>query len=470
MSLVQFLRILFARRWIIISTTVVCMVVAGVVSLFIPKYYEGKARVQLDILKADPVTGTGIAPNFLKAYTRTQSEMIRDERTLGEVADKLGWADSPVYMQAYQDATKGQGVSYRTWLSQLLAAQTTIQLLEGSNILEIVYLGNSPEQSRLVAGLIRDTYLDTSLSFRKNEARRNADWYQGQLEQAQTLLASAEAAKTKFQQENGIVAEEAGGILDQQQLSSTMAGASSARASVAQAGMAAVSTATAGESIRAQMVQVDQQLAQAAEQLGPNHPTMQALRGQRAALQQQLSQAQAAAAQTAQAAVNAASGGASQMERELEAQKKRFLASGDKYDRLAQLQREVVQRRAQYEKLAERTNQLRLESNTTDAGIQPIGEAVAANTPSGLPWPALLVMGAAFGLVTGLVTALLIELLARRVRGMEDLEATIDAPVIGIVSNEEPRGGWLRKLLNPREPEEVSASADSEFTHAEAAQ
>src|SRR3546814_9815250 len=78
----------------------------------------------------------------------------------------------------------------------------------------------------------------------------------------------------------------------------------------------------------------------------------------------------------------------------------------------------------------------------------------------------MLVMGAAFGAVVGLVGALLIELLARRVRGMEDLESTIEAPVLAIVSNEEPRGGWLRKWLNPREPDGI---APFELTHAEAA-
>src|SRR3546814_3203574 len=108
------------------------------------------------------------------------------------------------------------------------------------------------------------------------------------------------------------------------------------------------------------------------------------------------------------------SGGAAQMEQTLEQQKKQFLASSDKFDQLAQLQREVVQRRGQYEKLAERTTQLRLESNTTDAGIQPIGEAVASHDPAGLAIPVMLVMGAAFGAVVGLVGALLIELLARK--------------------------------------------------------
>src|SRR3546814_17204383 len=69
-----------------------------------------------------------------------------------------------------------------------------------------------------------------------------------------------------------------------------MAGASSARATVAQAGMAAVSTATAGEGTRAQIAQVDQQIATSAAQLGPNHPDMQAPGGQRVDLERQLAQ------------------------------------------------------------------------------------------------------------------------------------------------------------------------------------
>lgn len=453
MSLVQFLRILVARRWIILGALLVCFFMTGMVSLFIPKYYEGKARVELNVIKPDPVTGQAIAPNFMRAYTQTQRELIRDERTLGVVAERLGWVNNPSYQAAYQAATGGSGVSYRGWLAQLLADKTDARLLDASNILEIVYLGTDPEQARLVAGLIRDTYLETSLNFRKSEAARNADWYQGQLEQAQRLLAASETAKTKFQLENDIVAGDMGESLAEQQLGSTLAGASTARASVAQAGMAAVTTATAGESIRAQIADVDQQIATASQDLGPNHPAMQGLRGQKAALQQQLAQAQSAAAAAAQMAVSAASGGAAQMEKQLEEQKKRFLQAGDKYDELAQLQREVNQRRIQYDKLAERTTQLRLEANTTDAGVQAIGEAISANKPSGLPLPIILVIGAIFGAVVGLIGALLIELLARRVRGMEDLEVAVDAPVLAIISDREPRGGWLRKLLQPREPD-----------------
>src|SRR3546814_9744708 len=129
------------------------------------------------------------------------------------------------------------------WSSDVCSSDLA-RLLEGSNIMEIAHLGTNPDEARLISGLIRDTYLETSLNVRKNEARRNADWYQSQLELAKRALASAENARTKFAQENGIVvAEDGGPVLAQQQLGSTMAGASSARATVAPARMAAVATA-----------------------------------------------------------------------------------------------------------------------------------------------------------------------------------------------------------------------------------
>src|SRR3546814_17198025 len=74
----------------------------------------------------------------MRAYTRTQSELIKDERTLGVVADKLGWTENPAYAEAYQDATGGNGVSYRTWLAQLLSQHHDARLLEGRNLPEIV--------------------------------------------------------------------------------------------------------------------------------------------------------------------------------------------------------------------------------------------------------------------------------------------------------------------------------------------
>ena len=57
MSPIQFLRIIIARRWIILATLVTCMIVALSVARILPERYPARARVLLDLIKPDPVTG-----------------------------------------------------------------------------------------------------------------------------------------------------------------------------------------------------------------------------------------------------------------------------------------------------------------------------------------------------------------------------------------------------------------------------
>ncbi|MGL4540950.1 MAG: Wzz/FepE/Etk N-terminal domain-containing protein, partial [Polymorphobacter sp.] len=89
MSLIQFLRILMARRWMILATLVSCVVVAMIVASQLPRRFPASARVLLDMSRPDPVTGEMMAGGVMARYTRTQLELITDYRVVGEVVDKL---------------------------------------------------------------------------------------------------------------------------------------------------------------------------------------------------------------------------------------------------------------------------------------------------------------------------------------------------------------------------------------------
>lgn len=455
MSLIQFLRILIARRWLVFGTALVCLVTAIIVGFFLPKNYEGKARVVLDLVKPDPVTGQMLSSGFARAYTQTQFELIRDRGTMGAVVDQLGWAQSPAVVKVFA-ANAQTADEARATMADMLIGRTDVRMIAASNIMEIIYRGQSPEQARSLAGLIRSVYLDSSLRLRKEEAQHNADWYQQQLDRAQHALSLAEAAKTKFQRENGIVLEQ-----DQQQLSSLTSGATAAQAAAATSAPAAVVPEAASSALRLQLAELDQRLVTASTQLGPNHPAYQAMQRQRAALAAQIQNVERAALAAASATASAAASGAVRMRQEMEAQKARFLQYGDKYDQLAAMQRDIDQRKVQYQNLAERLSQLRLEANTTEAGMSALGDPVADDAPAGLPMSVLWLVAAGFGLVLGLLFAVLVEMLARRVRGIEDLEHIAPVPVLAMLSEREPRGGWLRKLLKPKEADGLPAMPES---------
>ena len=83
MSLAQFFRILLARRLIILATLLFAMLIATALCFLLPAKYPATARVLMDVIKPDPVSGQVIASSFVRGYTKTQTELITDYRVAG---------------------------------------------------------------------------------------------------------------------------------------------------------------------------------------------------------------------------------------------------------------------------------------------------------------------------------------------------------------------------------------------------
>lgn len=454
MSLVQFLRILLARRWTIIVATLACFIVATGVAMVLPKRYQATARVLLDIVKPDPVTGLSVGGRDARSYIRTQVELITDMRVAGVVVDSLGLAGDPDTIAAFASTggNPNDPAAVRRYVGQQIINNTSANLVDGSNIMEISYEGSNPALAKRVVELVRQAYIDSSLRFKTDAAGRNGDWYREQAAKAQRLLASAEAAKTDFMRRNNIVMQ--GGIeVEQQRLSNLSSVLVSARSGVgaSEAGASArLTNDPVADQLRVQVAQIDSAIADAGSRLGTAHPQYKALQNQRATLQRQLSQAvsQSRAGVSQQLSITRRS--VADLEREYEAQRQKVLSMKPVLDQLDQLQREVELRTAQYQQAAQRAGQLRLEADVSETGLVILGDATAATKPTWPNIPLISALAAIFGLGLGIVVALLSEFLARRVRGAEDLAYAAGAPVFAVVSAGEQRS-WrdnVRRLLS----------------------
>jgi len=437
MSLLQFLRILAARRLIIIVSLLSCVGAAFIVTLLLPPRYEAQSRLMLDLVKPDPVTGTVIATQFARAYTRTQVELVRDQRVASQVVDMFRLDQDPQLQQEYLKADPGKP-DFRTWLTQRIIANTEARLIEGSNILEIAYKASTPQAAKQIADALRQAYIDASLSFRKESARRTADWYADQARKAQQALQQAEAAKTDFERKNNLILE-GGTDLDSTRLQA-LAGQAGPSGGVASGPLAPTPSS-------AQLAQVDASIAQASQTLGPNHPEMLELRNRRAALSAQIVQERSAAAAAAGAAARAANAGAGAASQEYQAQRSRVIAKRDELEQLRRLQAEVDVRREQYVKTATRAAELRQEAEVTDAGLTLLGSAVLPSSPA-FPNKPLILLGAfGFGLAFGVLLALLLELLNRRVRSVEDMSTIVEVPLLAVITGPSDRGRGEPALL-----------------------
>jgi polysaccharide biosynthesis transport protein len=444
MNITQFLRILWARRWFIVAAPICCLVGALVVVLIFPPQWQAHSRVMLNLLKPDPVTGEVIAGPTARAYVATQTELITDYSVAGQVADQLGWLSDPNLIQRYQRRPASDVSDFRHWLAQRVIEGTKAQVLQNSNILEITYTANTPSDAKAVADALRTAYITTSLNFRRDDATRNADWYDAEAQKAKAALDAASAAETDYERTNGIVMAD-----DKTDLETARLRALSAEG--VSTGGAPVPATASPASI--QLAQLDAQIAQASKTLGPNHPELQQLRAQRASVAALAAQDQAAA-RSAMAAASASN--ASAVNSAVAAQKSRVIAQGDKLEKLSQLQSEVDLRRDLFQKTSARAAELRQEAAAADTGLVPLGPAVTPKDPT-FPNMLLIIPGSlALGLGVGVLVALLAELFGRRVRGMEDLQFGIGAPLLGVISApaKSKPGIWRRAswLIRPKWP------------------
>ncbi len=454
MSLAQFLRILMARKLIILGSLIACVVVALSVARTLPERYPARARVLMDVVKPDPVTGQMITGNAARGYIKTQMELIQDYRVAGDVVDKLGWEKNPQVIAVWQQETSGQG-DFRRWGAQRIIENTDVQLVEGSNILEILYEAPNPEVAKQVVGMLREAYIDASLRFRTDSAGRTADWYFEQSDKAQTALAAAESTRAKFLKDNNLVVGPTGSEAESAKLADLQSALMAARGGQVQAeSQAVLQTVSSGvlDQLKMQLATIDDQIAQAGERFGSEHPAYKALVSRRQVISSQLAREEREA--KSEGALR--SGSSRQTVNELEAlyngQRAKVLGMQDTLNELAQLTREVELRRQQYEKAAARTADLRLESNVSESGLVVLGDAIGSGKPSFPNWPQIIGLSTAFGLGLGVVLAVFTELLTRRIRGTEDLNFAARAPVLAVIADVAP-SPWrdrVRRWLSRR--------------------
>ena len=126
---------------------------------------------------------------------------------------------------------------------------------------------------------------------------------------------------------------------------------------------------------------------------------------------------------------------------------------------LHQLQSEVDLRREQYKKTAERAADLGLESGIADSGLASIGVVVTPNRPA-FPNKALIIGGAlGLGAALGLALAVLVELLNRRVRGIEDLNFGRNLNCLGTIGAARPKRQARNGRAPPRQMTNVEVGA-----------
>ncbi|MET3132132.1 succinoglycan biosynthesis transport protein ExoP [Oxalobacteraceae bacterium GrIS 1.11] len=446
MSISQFLLILRARLWILISTLVVTVSVTVVVSLMLPKTYKATSSLLLNYKGVDPVTGMTMPGQLLPGYMATQVDIITSKNVALHVVDSLHLASSPAVVAQFNEATGGQG-TVRDWLADLLLAKLEIVPARESSVVDISFKGSDPQFVAAVANGFADEYQKINIQLKVDPMKKVAAYFGEQTKLLRDNVEVAQSRLSKYQQEHGIVSidnrldVESNRLND---LSAQLVGAqgqsmeASSRQRMAQGGSGAESPDVAAnpmiQNLKINLGNAESKFAEIAQRLSANHPQYQSAKTEvdkmRADLNAQMKATSNSVGNNAQilqqreAAIRAA----------LAEQKTKVLELNRTRDEMGVLSKDVESAQRAYDAASQRFSQTKIEGQSDQSDISVLNPAVAPIKPSG-PKVVLNTLLAIFlGTMLGLGFSVLAEMLNRRVRSEGDLVDTLQIPVLGVIN------------------------------------
>lgn len=421
MSIVQLWRMIRARKTIILSLIAAGAILAAILAQVLPDSYTARSRIVLKVAEPDPVTGETVPGRNLQAFAQTMSELVHDDQVAANAAQMMGWQSSPELRAAYASQGDGAGASFPVWLGKIVSSNTSAKLLSNSNIFEISYSADNPDAARQGANAVRSAFIERTAATRRAEAERNARFFGQQSDELKRKLTDAEQRKAEFEKANNIVLQDDNQDTDSAKLKALAATPPPLATTVS--APAAASAPSAGA-----LASVDAQIASMQQTLGPNHPQMIALQRQRAALASAVGREQAASRTGGPRTVGPS------LQSLVDAQTRKVLASRGLVGQAQTLAGEVTVLRDQLTKTRQKAADFQLEAQTSETGLEPIGEAVAPMSPDSPGTWLFVLIGLALGAALGVGIGLGLEILFRRVRGQEDI-AFDGIPVLGSMAN-----------------------------------
>lgn len=456
MTMMRFLGILWARKWIMLATLGITVTTTVIISKLLPEQYTASSMLMVDFKGADPVAGAMLPAQLMPGYIATQVGIMSSQNVALRVVDNLKLTQSPVVQQQFNEETDGRG-DIRDWLAGILLKHLEIEPARESNLVEVIYTANNPEFAAAITNAFVQAYIQANLDLRTGPARQNNMWYEAQIKDVREKLEDAQKRLSDYQRKKGIVAVDE--RLDVEnarlaELSSQLVAAqaqtydSESRNRRSGDQLTDVMNNPLIQGLKADLTRGEGALVQISEKLGKNHPNYLRAQAELEALRKKLDQE----IRNAQTGVNTNMKLSQQRENELRAslaaQKAKVLALKQQRDEGAVLARDVESAQGAYDLVLQRSTQTRMESRSTLTDIAVLNPAVAPLKPSSPNLLLNILMAIVFGLLLATAFAWLAEMFDRRVRTEEDFVEILGAPVLANLAAgpDIQRRSWLPRL------------------------
>lgn len=455
MGLADLLKVLRERRLIVLWAIVVGIGVGLALAVILPTKYLSIAKVQVDSMQRNSLTGL-VEPRLRVAEYLGQQAAVASSRTVAlEVIDRLseeGFIALPDYEDRWRKETGGElvaGNDARLWAADQLLSDFTVTANDIGSTLELGFRAEDPAHAARVANAFASAYMSTVLDQKQRRFARKAANFSDETQALAEGVADAQSDLAAFREVSGILPMGSQKVeAAEVELAALTARLAEARADDAEArsllrqaeatprhaliNFPLPEDALPGRQAQVRLAAVAATLARIAERYGDRYPDYIETANEKAALEANILQsvrdradysARRVAALDAESAEKKATVAAMQTTRET-------------YDLLEE---KVAASQQTYNLVTTRTLEESLQSRVDTLDVFLLSRATPPSDPATPSMWIIILLGAIAGAAIGAAAAVFVELYEGRVRGAETVRRSFRTPIVCEIEPMRPR-------------------------------
>lgn len=431
---------LMARRRLIMLVAAATLALTAVALVLMPRTWTASADIYIDYkVENDPISGRSISALLDDSYMRTQVDMLQSQAVVKRMLENLGlWQAGP-----------GDDALARQQLVDSVRRNLSVEKGLNSRVLTVSYSSGNPQQAQEFANALVNAYIQVNQNIVSHSARTRSEQYTAQLENLRNEIDAIQQKITRYQRETGLLDTKEYGNLETQrlnELTSTLVSVQS-QLSEAQARNQTIDGLLA-QGIRPEELPqmgtiapivdmheslsiINRRLGEVQGTLGRNHPTVRGLLAERQQISSRIAHQAAAALNVQRNELQRLQAQEKSLQQDIEAQRAKVLEHMSQRDQLAAYQRQLAGVEQVYNAALQKYDSIFMAGNISLPDLAVLREAEVPNKPSSPRLRRTLMLALLVGLMGGAGLALLLELLRRRVRCLDDLTHSRLPAVIG---------------------------------------
>jgi len=192
----QYLRIFWARKWLVLGLFLFIALAGIVATLLWPKQYSAMSSLIVE-MRIDPALGALAPALAAPSYMATQVEVLKSDRVASRAVKILGVERSPTAVAQWREATSAK-IPLERYFANVLGKGLAIDVTKGSNLITVWFTAGDPIFAQAAANAFAQAYMDISVDLRVAPARQSAAFLEGQSNTLRAKLEKAQATLSKF--------------------------------------------------------------------------------------------------------------------------------------------------------------------------------------------------------------------------------------------------------------------------------